>query len=161
MNRPRVCAIAAIGGGLVLAGCGSGHNRGIPLAYRGEAHGVQMTLKLATMRSYGSTMRSYGPLTLHFGQGSQAVRERALRTKHLQLFCFWPTGPRSNASEAVGAKLNPLKRTQLIEGTMNGRSTHGYACALGAHTHSDLPEWPATRFLKHAIVAVHLSRSAH
>jgi hypothetical protein len=123
VTRPRVCAIAAIAGGLVLAGCGSGHNRGIPLVYRGEAHGVQMTLQLSTMRSY------YGPLTLHFGPGSQAVRERVLRTKHLQLFCFWPTGPRSNASEAVDAKLNPLRRTQLIEADLNGRSTHGYACA--------------------------------
>jgi hypothetical protein len=155
VNRLRVSAIAAIAGGLVLAGCGSGHNRGIPLVYRGEAHGVQMKLKRSTMRS-----SSYGPLTLHFGPGSQAVRERALRTKHLQLFCFWPTGPRSNASQADDAKLNPLKRTQLIEDNWNGRSTNGYSCALGAHTHSDLPEWPATRFLKHAIVAVHLSRSA-
>ena len=115
-----------------------------------------MTLKLSTNLS---TMRSYGPLILHFGPGSQAVRGRALRTKHLQLSCFWPTGPRSNASEAVEAKLNPLKRTQLIEANMNGRSTNGYSCALGAHTHSDLPEWPATSFLKHAIVAVHLTRS--
>jgi hypothetical protein len=108
VNQPRVCAIAAIAGGLVLAGCGSGHNGGIPLAYRGEAHGVKMTLKLSTKLP---TMRSYGPLTLHFEPGSRAVRERALRTKHLQLFCFWPTGPRSNASEAVDAKLNSSARS--------------------------------------------------
>jgi hypothetical protein len=138
---------------VVLAACGGGSFGG-QLVYQGESQGVQMTLKV-------STIESSTPLTLHFGPGSQAIRRRALRTRHLQLSCFWPSGPLSNRSEGIDLKLNPLKRTQVTPDNVGGgRSTDGYSCALSRKA-PNLPEWPAKGFLRRAIVAVHLSRSMH
>jgi hypothetical protein len=154
MRRMGGCVVSAMSGLVVLAGCGAGHGAGGPLMYRGESGGVEMMLEV-------STIESSAPLTLHFGPGSQAVRRRVLRTRHLQLSCFWPSGPLSNLSQGIDVKLNPLKRTQVIPGSVgNERSSGGYSCALSAAA-PNLPEWPATRFLRHAIVAVHLSRSTH
>ena len=154
MGRVGGCVIPAMAGLVVLAGCGGGRSSGGPPVYRGESRGVQMTLTVLTAESSA-------PLTLHFGPGSQAMRRRVLRTRHLQLSCFWPEGPLSNGSDGIDVKLNPLKRTQVIPGNIGGgRSTDGYSCALSAKA-PNLPEWPAKGFLGHAIVAVHLSRTTH
>ena len=146
--------VPVMAGLVVLAGCGDGRSSGGPLVYRGESRGVQMTLTV-------SSLESSAPLTLQFGSGSQATRRRVLRTRHLQLSCFWPSGPLSNRSEGIDFKLNPLRRTQVIPGSLGGgRSTDGYSCALSARA-PNLPEWPAKRFLRRAIVSVHLTRAMH
>ncbi len=113
-------------------------------AYRGEAHGVEMTLGRST-------------LTLRFGPGPEAIRRRALATKHLEALCFWPEGTRGNGSSETEARLRPTRRTQVIELAAGG-SSDGYYCALSAPPHSS-PEWPATKFRRQAIVSAHLVRS--
>ena len=111
--------------------------------YRGEAHGVEMTLA-------GSA------LTLRFGPGSEAIRQQALATKLLQAFCFWPEGTHGSGSSETGARLSPTKPTQVIAVGASGSSA-GYACALSAPQGSS-PQWPATKFLRQAIVSAHLVR---
>lgn len=151
---------------LCCVGCGGSHQafgvaevervfaqQGLPVAegtpakqhpYRGDSHGVEMTLGRST-------------LTLRFGPGSEAVRRRALATKHLQAFCFWPEGTGGNGSSEADVRLSPAKRTQVIAVGAGGSSA-GYSCALSAPPYSS-PEWPATTFLRHAIVSARLVRS--
>ena len=57
--------------------------------YRGEAHGVEMTLGRSTP-------------TLRFDPGSDAIWQHALATEHLQMFCFWPEGTNGIAVGASG-----------------------------------------------------------
>lgn len=123
------------------------------MVYRGESHGVQMTLKK-------SKVGSFAPLTLQFGPGSQAVRRRALRTKHLRLVCLWPMGRRGDGMTSMDLKLKPLARTQVVGTNLSGISSDGYSCALSAPhgpPHSS-PEWPAKKWLRGTIVAVRLVR---
>jgi hypothetical protein len=144
-------AVAVLVGLVVLSGCGSAG----PSIYRGESDGVQMTLKI-----WKSGPFTREQLTLHFGRGARAVRQRALRTKELRFVCLWPEGPSADAMQSMGLKLKPLARTQVVAGTDVNGSSDGYACALSAPhgpRHSS-PEWPATKWLRGAIVAVHLVR---
>jgi len=150
---------------LCCVGCGGSHQsfsvgevervfaqHGLPVAestpakqhpYRGEAHGVEMMLS-------GST------LTLRFGPGSEPIWQRALGMKHLQAFCFWPEGTNGNGSSETDARLSPTKRMQMIAVGASDSSA-GYSCALSARPNSS-PEWPATKFLRRAIVSAHLVR---
>lgn len=110
-----------------------------------------MTLKVPRGHFSGST------LTLHFARGSEAIRERALRTRNLQVFCFWPEGNFGNGSTFIDLRLTPAKRTQVLVAAARG-SSGGYSCGLGARPRS-IPQWPATAFLRRAIVDVQLSHS--
>jgi hypothetical protein len=140
VRREGALVIAAVAGVVGLSGCRSA----VPSIYRGESHGVEMTISDST-------------LTIRFGPGSESIRQHALRIKHLQAFCFWPEGANSNASSESGVRLSPTKRTQVVAGAASGSSA-GYSCALSVPTDSS-PVWPATRFLRHAIVATHLVRT--
>lgn len=152
-----VVAVTVLG---IASGCGNGHPTRLggtpgPPMYRGESHGVQMTIRLS-MSPPGSTDAGM-TLVLHFGRRSDAVRQRALRAKHLQLSCFWPTGPLGSAGNGIEIRLSPTKRTEDFE-TSASRSSGGFACALSSHA-PGTASWPATRFLRQAIVAVHLVRT--
>lgn len=168
LMRCALCLLLVVGVCLCCAACGGSHRsfsvgevervfaqQGLPVAegtpvkqfpYRGETHGVEMTLARST-------------LTLRFGPGSEAIRERALATKNLQVFCFWPEGRNGKASSETGVRLSPAKRTQVIAVGASGSSA-GYSCALSAPPQSS-PKWPATKFLSQALVSAHLVRSRH
>jgi hypothetical protein len=142
---------------LLLSACAPASGPGIPSVYRGTSHGVAMTLKIRKLTGSGSA----ATLAVHFDAGGDPVRRRALQANHLYAFCVWLL-KNGDASNVLDIRLDPHRRTQTFVASTGGNPSSGdYTCGLTAHGGAITEEPPWRNYLRRAIVAVRLTRSAH